>query len=149
MPRMISKIDKAWFDAQRKEQGLSLRALAAKINMDPSALSRSLNAQRKLSPGEIRNLAGALGTSPADVLEHIDMTEATPIPASTDRNGGFGEMQQRQFTPKPKTVVEDEASEKAPVRHPIWGIWKGLVTLDPDYDYTQPADPDWGKVYED
>lgn len=24
-----------------------------------------------------------------------------------------------------------------------------LGTLDPDYDYTQPAEPDWGRVYEE
>jgi hypothetical protein len=34
-------------------------------------------------------------------------------------------------------------------RHPAFGAWKGRVTLLPDYDYTQPADPDWGKVYEE
>jgi hypothetical protein len=37
----------------------------------------------------------------------------------------------------------------APAPHPAFGAWRGLVTLDPNYDYTQPADPDWGKVYED
>lgn len=34
-------------------------------------------------------------------------------------------------------------------RHPAFGVWKGKVTPLPDYDYTQPADPDWGKAYED
>lgn len=34
-------------------------------------------------------------------------------------------------------------------RHPAFGIWKGLVTLDPGYDYTQPAYPEWGKVYDE
>ncbi|WP_245440786.1 DUF7662 domain-containing protein [Mesorhizobium sanjuanii] len=34
-------------------------------------------------------------------------------------------------------------------RHPIFGCMKGTLTLIPDVDLTEPADPDWGKVYED
>lgn len=33
-------------------------------------------------------------------------------------------------------------------RHPLYGSMKGLVTLAPGVDLTEPADPDWGKVYE-
>jgi hypothetical protein len=36
-----------------------------------------------------------------------------------------------------------------PLHHPAWGAWKGLVTLLPGYDYTQPADPEWSKVYDE
>ncbi|MFD2057206.1 hypothetical protein ACFSQT_30230 [Mesorhizobium calcicola] len=34
-------------------------------------------------------------------------------------------------------------------RHPIFGCMKGTLTIIPDVDLTEPADPDWGKVYED
>jgi hypothetical protein len=34
-------------------------------------------------------------------------------------------------------------------RHPIFGCMKGTLTLLEDVDLTQPADPDWGRVYED
>ncbi|KUM28910.1 hypothetical protein AU467_01220 [Mesorhizobium loti] len=34
-------------------------------------------------------------------------------------------------------------------RHPIFGCMKGTLTIMPDVDLTEPADPDWGKVYED
>jgi hypothetical protein len=33
-------------------------------------------------------------------------------------------------------------------RHPIFGALKGLAHIPPGVDLTEPADPDWGKVYE-
>ena len=33
--------------------------------------------------------------------------------------------------------------------HPIFGFMKGTVTIPPGVDLTEPADPDWGKVYDD
>jgi hypothetical protein len=64
---------------------------------------------------------------------------------------GFSEMKQAEFdadqTAKPSAKPAPRG--KGSGRHPVWGVWKGLVTLDPDYDYTQPADPEWGKVYKD
>ncbi len=32
---------------------------------------------------------------------------------------------------------------------PIFGCMKGTMTIPSDLDLTAPADPDWGKVYED
>jgi hypothetical protein len=62
---------------------------------------------------------------------------------------GFGEMKQSAFGHQQK-VQAPPAPEAAGElkRHPAFGVWKGKVTLLPDYDYTQPADPDWGKVYD-
>ena len=33
-------------------------------------------------------------------------------------------------------------------RHPLFGALKGLAHVPPGVDLTEPADPDWGKVYE-
>src|SRR5258705_8391138 len=33
-------------------------------------------------------------------------------------------------------------------RHPLFGALKGLVRIPSGVDLTEPADPDWGKVYE-
>lgn len=33
-------------------------------------------------------------------------------------------------------------------RHPLFGALKGLIRVPPGVDLTEPADPDWGKVYE-
>jgi hypothetical protein len=35
------------------------------------------------------------------------------------------------------------------VRHPIYGCLAGTITIMPGVDLTEPADPDWAKVYED
>lgn len=32
---------------------------------------------------------------------------------------------------------------------PLFGCMEGTLTLLPDVDYTAPADPDWGKLYDD
>jgi hypothetical protein len=34
-------------------------------------------------------------------------------------------------------------------RHPIFGCMKGTLTVAPGVDLTEPADPDWGSVYDD
>jgi hypothetical protein len=34
-------------------------------------------------------------------------------------------------------------------RHPIFGSMKGTLTILPGVDLSEPADPDWGRVYED
>jgi hypothetical protein len=34
-------------------------------------------------------------------------------------------------------------------RHPLFGALKGVTLVPPGVDLTEPADPDWGKVYED
>lgn len=50
--------------------------------------------------------------------------------------------------------VEQDAAEtsatlaKKEGRHPIFGALKGSVHIPEGVDLTEPADPDWGKVYE-
>ncbi len=34
-------------------------------------------------------------------------------------------------------------------RHPLFGALKDVTFIPPGVDLTEPADPDWGKVYED
>jgi hypothetical protein len=34
-------------------------------------------------------------------------------------------------------------------RHPLFGALKGFTRIPPGVDLTEPADPDWGKVYSD
>jgi hypothetical protein len=44
-------------------------------------------------------------------------------------------------TPPPPQAKKGE-------RHPLFGALKGLVRVPPGVDLTEPADPDWGRVYE-
>lgn len=59
---------------------------------------------------------------------------------------GFSEMKQSDFKSKPE---QPEPKQDAPAPHPAFGALKGMIRLLPDVDYTEPADPDWGKVYDD
>jgi hypothetical protein len=34
-------------------------------------------------------------------------------------------------------------------RHPLFGALKGVTSVPPGVDLTEPADPDWGKIYEE
>ena len=34
-------------------------------------------------------------------------------------------------------------------RHPLFGALKDVTYIPPGIDLTEPADPDWGKVYDD
>jgi hypothetical protein len=52
-----------------------------------------------------------------------------------------------------RRVEENPAESPAPrprrgERHPLFGALKGSVRVPPEVDLTEPADPDWGKVYE-
>ena len=50
--------------------------------------------------------------------------------------------------------VEGDAAAKNPPPsrnegyYPFYGSLKGLIRIEPGVDITEPADPDWGKVYE-
>jgi hypothetical protein len=53
-----------------------------------------------------------------------------------------------------RRVEEKPAQTPSPLparkgeRHPLFGALKGLVRITPGVDLTEPADPDWGRVYE-
>ena len=60
-----------------------------------------------------------------------------------DTTTGFAEEAIAFAGENPETGVE-----RSRRRHPIFGCMKGTMTLRPDVDLTEPADPDWGKVYD-
>jgi hypothetical protein len=49
-----------------------------------------------------------------------------------------------QSPPEPSSLPAAKKGE----RHPLFGALKGLAHIPPGVDLTEPADPDWGKVYE-
>jgi hypothetical protein len=64
------------------------------------------------------------------------MTHPTKTP---DReNPGPSRLDGKAGNPEPK-----------PVSHPFRGFLEGTITVAPGVDLTQPADPDWGKVYDE
>ena len=48
-----------------------------------------------------------------------------------------------------KEASKIETDQERPrKRHPIFGLLRGALTIAPDVDLTEPADPEWGKVAE-
>ena len=132
-------VDKLWFETLMEHKGLSLRSVARKMAIDAGALSRSLNSKRKLKPEEIKQLADILEQPAAKVLEHINVAS---VVATSTQPEGFGEMPQAQLSTSDQSTLSLK-------RHPLFGSMKGTSIVMPGVDLTQPADPDWAKVYDD
>jgi hypothetical protein len=47
---------------------------------------------------------------------------------------------------KPSSLTTDA---KRGERHPLFGALKDITLVPPGIDLTEPADPDWGKVYDE
>lgn len=55
----------------------------------------------------------------------------------------------RVSTPSASHVTSLKADQTSAERfHPLFGALKGLTRIPPGTDLTEPADPDWGKVYD-
>jgi len=129
-------IDTDWFFARLEASGQSMRALARSMDLDPGAMSRMLNGARQMSAEEQDKLANFLGVNRDQIAAH----------RGTARQG-FGEMEQATFERPNKSGAS--LTDKSPKRHPAFGSMKGTTIVMPGVDLTQPADPDWGKVYND
>lgn len=156
----MADIDTAWFHQQIEARNESVRGLARFMGIDPSAVSLMLRGKRKMSADEQDQIADFLGVR----LDEI----------AARRRGvqlGFGENKQAAYKAQPaspypeppdvKMFTEADIIYKDGKRwmeapdgrllelHPMFGCMKGTMTIPDDLDLTAPADPDWGKVYED
>ncbi|RUX31587.1 helix-turn-helix domain-containing protein [Mesorhizobium sp. M7A.F.Ca.US.011.01.1.1] len=145
MPQGKANVDKVWFDSQMKERNLTVRRMATQMNMHYSALSRTLNGERRMQVDEIRKIAEIFDQPESEVLVHLGSSDAK----AAERRSGFMEG---QVDFENASDINDTAGEYiVPPRggDPLFGCMAGTLTLLPDVDYTAPADPDWGKVYDD
>ena len=62
---------------------------------------------------------------------------------ATERTEALVNEESPSETPEPLPPAKNKE------RHPIFGALKDITRLVPGVDLTEPADPDWGKVYED
>lgn len=157
----MASIDTAWFHRQLEARSESVRGLARFMGLDPSAVSRMLKGERKMSADEQDQVSNFLGVN----LEEI----------AARRRGeyaGFGESKQAGYKmdiqptpselPLTKMFTEDDIIYKDGKRymetedgkllelHPIFGCMKGTITIMPGVDLTAPMDWDeeWGeKLY--
>jgi len=59
-----------------------------------------------------------------------------------------GQLIFHRVRPPQNASLDDDRAENAPQlphRHPLIGLLKGLIHLEPGTDLTAPADPEWGK----
>jgi len=76
-------------------------------------------------------------------LSFVRRTGTSHTPAAANRNVSVSvrESTQLPIGPRPSSALP---------RHPLVGALKGMVTIMPGVDLTEPADPEWGKrVYAD
>lgn len=62
-------------------------------------------------------------------------------------NEGFGEMKQTEFESPPKAKSTDQGEQKEPKHHPAYGALKGMITILPGVDLTEPLFEDWKELY--
>ncbi len=113
-------VDKEWFRKRLEGKGLTLRKTAGLIGMDPAALSRTLNGERKMKLPEVGKIATVLGVTSAEVLARMDADAASTGAQVT----------------KPVRRIGD---------HPAFGFMKGLIKVEKGFDLTGPSgdDEDW------
>lgn len=59
---------------------------------------------------------------------------------------GFGEMKQ---TPLKPDGAQTQPPAAKPGHHPAYGALKGMITILPGVDLTEPSYPDWKKLYDE
>jgi len=130
---MTVNIDKQWFLDRLAAKGLSLRKTAKLMDIDPSALSRMLNRQRKMKVSEIQTMAGILGTSDSEILAHVDDKSATTAVRSKTN----------------ATAAPINKSQPARISdHPGFGFMKGLIKIEEGFDVAGPFDDEpWDEGY--
>lgn len=131
-------IDSEWFYRQLDARGHSIRGLGRAMGLDPSAVSRMLKGTRKMSADEQDEIADYLGVPLSEVAAR--------------RRGqpqGLAERGQDVFVHEPSARVRPQAEAGASYYDRIRSKMQGTVTVMPGVDVTQPADAEWGRVYED
>lgn len=58
------------------------------------------------------------------------------------QQAGFGEMKQKPIKSEDELPEGDEEKQ-----HPAYGAMKGMITIPPGVDLTEPSYPDWRKLY--
>ncbi|MGX8012118.1 helix-turn-helix domain-containing protein [Mesorhizobium sp. ORM8.1] len=149
MPQGRADIDKAWFAAQMKERGLTVRRMASSMNMHYSALSRTLSGERRMQVDEIRRIAEIFGQPISEILAHLGSSGGHQSTGDAGLRQGF--MEDKVGFKNASVMSGNSEDYIVPPRDadPLFGCMAGTLTLLPDVDYTAPADPDWGKVYDD
>lgn len=148
-------IDSAWFYQQLEKEGRSLRAMARVLGLDPSAVSRMLRGERKMSAEEQDGIAAYLGASLSEVAAR---RRGAAVGFAEDGQEGYmlNSSQTGALEKKTQAAVPWDADpregldmEATNFYDRVRGCMKGTITIAPGVDLTEPADPEWAKVYDD
>ena len=157
----MASIDTAWFHRQLEARGESVRGLARLMGLDPSAVSRMLKGERKMSADEQDLISNFLGVSLGEVAarrrgDHAGFGENKQVAYEVEAIAAQAEQPpMKMFTEADiiykdgKRWMETEDGELLEL-HPAFGCMKGTITVMPGVDLTAPMDWDeeWGeKLY--
>lgn len=152
----MNAIDSAWFYEKLAEKGASSRDMARFMSLHPSAVSRMLNGERKMSAEEQDQVAVFLGIGLDEIAAH---RRGETVGFSEEKQAGYGvgpmlpDPSIRMFTEDEiiyengKRLMEMENGRLIEL-HPIFGCMKGTITVLPGVDLTAPMDweEDWGET---
>lgn len=144
-------IDSEWFYRQFEKEGRSLRDMARKLGLDPSAVSRMLRGERKMSAEEQDGIADYFGISLDEVAARrrgavFGFDERGQEPFRTDIDAGDEKAASRVSR---QADESEELGRTDSFFDRIRGRMAGTVTIPPGVDLTEPADPEWARVYDD
>lgn len=127
MPKEPINIDSDWFYKRIDAADMSLREVARKIDMDPTALSRTLRGQRRLQMGEVERLADVLSVTLDDVLSHagVPIGQDRSAPPASEVINGEGQLD--ALSP-PRTLPTGPQGEVASIIR-ARGVEKATVAL--------------------
>ncbi len=109
------KTNTKWFRDRLAEREMSLRQIARKINLDPSALSLTFRGKRKMTLEEANQIAGLLGVQVTEILRQAG------VPVSDDVKGVrlLGTVDAKSTV---KSLVESTKRIHAPADVPLEGF---------------------------
>ena len=67
----VERVDTKWFQGKLLDKGISQRKLAARLGLDPAAVSLMFRGRRKMTVVEAKEIARALGVAVQEVLAHF------------------------------------------------------------------------------
>lgn len=141
-------IDSAWFYQQLEKDGRSLRAMARELGLDPSAVSRMLRGERKMSAEEQDGIAAYLGV-PLAVVAARRRGKAAGFAEEGQEGYGIGPGRKLVEDMSGDLMTEKDSEAGLSFYERVRGCMKGTITIMPGTDLTAPTDPEWAKVYDD
>lgn len=122
----------------RRSRGQSQFEFGELVGVPQPTISKWEAGKNMPSLEHFKQIQQAVGPEAARILAAV-FIQADESSASLAK--GFEEMQQA------RGPVEGMPPPQK--RHPLFGSMKGTSIVMPGVDLTQPADPEWGKVYDD